>query len=140
MDLIYHVILILFVGGALFWLVAWLLSWLYPRSAAVRSWLREGAARSNVKRFGSNGPPPCPRPPPPPNPPRRGSKVRIEVGESASTTRVFVDDVEQRDLVRVVLDIDASRKGGIPQVELTLAPRGRVDASGAAVVSKKAAE
>lgn len=32
--------------------------------------LREGKELANVKRHGSNGPPPCPKPPPPANPPR----------------------------------------------------------------------
>lgn len=32
---------------------------------------REGRQLANVKRYGSNLPPPCPKPPPPANPPRK---------------------------------------------------------------------
>ena len=62
----------IFIGlgiAAIMWLTWYLAPLGDPETGAGRQDLREGATLSNVKRHGSNGPPPCPRPPPPPSPP-----------------------------------------------------------------------
>ena len=52
---------------------AFLVGWGFGRSERGCSdgTFREGPTRTQMKWYGSNGPPPCPRPPPPANPPRR---------------------------------------------------------------------
>lgn len=59
------------------------------------------------------------------------AKIRIEVPKNAMGTRIFVDDVEQRDLVAVKFELDA--RGPHPQrgvVELTHRVRGQIEIVG----------
>lgn len=81
---------------------------------------REGLTRTQVKRYGSNGPPPCPKPPPPASPPRgrhvtrkyrdasTGAYVTPEYAKANPDTTVSESDTRVAELERRIMQLEAT--------------------------------